>query len=79
MEITVVLSQENETLPKAELLSRLETLDIKYTILNEYPGIIELDVGATWEDIVELGSHLGYTHEILKQYLKQHQKNLKNQ
>lgn len=66
MEITVVLSQENETLPKAELLSRLETLDIKYTILNEYPGIIELDVGATWEDIVELGSHLGYTHEILK-------------
>ena len=66
MEITVVLSQENETLPKVELLSRLETLDIKYTILNEYPGIIELDVGATWEDIVELGSHLGYTHEILK-------------
>ena len=33
MEITVVLSKENETLPKAELLSRLETLDIKYTIL----------------------------------------------
>lgn len=66
MEITVILSQENETLPKAELLSRLTTLNIEYNILNEYPGVIELDVNASWDDIVELGSHLGYTHEILQ-------------
>lgn len=66
MEITVILSQENETLPRAELLSRLETLNLEYNILNEYPGVIELDVNATRDDIVELGSHLGYTHEILE-------------
>jgi tRNA (guanine10-N2)-dimethyltransferase len=65
MEITVILSQENETLPKAELLARLETLEITYNILNEYPGIVELDVDASKEKIIELGSHLGYTHEIL--------------
>ena len=65
MEITVILSQENETLPKAELLARLCTLDIEYDILNEYPGVMELDVCADKEKIIELGSHLGYTHEIL--------------
>ncbi len=65
MEITVILSQENETLPKAELLARLKTLDISYEILNEYPGVMELDVGADRNRIIELGSHLGYTHEIL--------------
>jgi len=65
MEITVILSQENETLPKAELLSRLQTLEIKYEILNEYPGVIELEVDTNKEKIIELGSHLGYTHEIL--------------
>ncbi len=65
MEITVILSQENETLPKAELLARLKTLEIGYEIINEYPGVIELDVDADKERIIELGSHLGYTHEIL--------------
>lgn len=65
MEITVILSQENETLPKAELLARLKTLEIGYEILNEYPGVIELEVDADKERIIELGSHLGYTHEIL--------------
>lgn len=66
MEITVILSQENETLPKAELLARLETLEINYQILQEYPGVIELDVDADEEKIAELGSHIGYTHEILR-------------
>ncbi len=65
MEITVVLSQENETLPKAELLARLKTLEIDYEIINEYPGIIELNVDANKEQVIGLGSHLGYTHEIL--------------
>ncbi|WP_323736503.1 THUMP domain-containing protein [Methanosphaera sp. ISO3-F5] len=65
MEITVILSQENETLPRAELLARLETLEIPYEIQNEYPGVIELDVDADKQKITELGAHLGYTHEIL--------------
>ncbi|OED30621.1 DNA methyltransferase [Methanosphaera sp. WGK6] len=65
MEITVILSQENETLPKAELLARLKTLDIDYKILNEYPGVVELDVDTTLDNILELGNHLAYTHEIL--------------
>jgi tRNA (guanine10-N2)-dimethyltransferase len=65
MEITVILSQENETLPKAELFARLKTLKIGYDILNEYPGVMELDVTADEDKIIELGSHLGYTHEIL--------------
>ncbi|MBE6485216.1 MAG: methyltransferase domain-containing protein [Methanosphaera stadtmanae] len=65
MEITVILSQENETLPKAELLARLKTLKIDYDILNEYPGVMELYVNADEDKIIELGSHLGYTHEIL--------------
>lgn len=65
MEITVILSQENETLPKAELLARLGTLDINYTIINEYPGVVELNVDADRQKVIELGSHLGYTHEIL--------------
>ena len=65
MEITVILSQENETLPRAELLARLGTLNIKYEILNEYPGIVELEVDATKDEVSELGAHLAYTHEIL--------------
>ena len=66
MEITVILSQENETLPKAELLARLETLDIEYEITSEYPGVITFTTPASEDDIIELGSHLGYTHEILQ-------------
>lgn len=66
MEITVILSQENETLPKSELLSRLNTLNIPYDILEEYPGIITLNVDANRDKIVELGSHLAYTHEVLE-------------
>ena len=66
MEITVILSQENETLPKAELLARLQTLNIKHEIINEYPGVIELNVDADKKEIITLGSHLGYTHEILE-------------
>ncbi len=65
MEITVILSQENETLPRAELLARMKTLEINYEITNEYPGVMELDVDADNDKITELGSHLGYTHEIL--------------
>lgn len=66
MEITVILSQENETLPKAELISRLEILDIDYKILEEYPGVIVLDVDSDIELIKELGSHLAYSHEVLE-------------
>lgn len=66
MEITVILSQENETLPKAELLARFETLDIEYEITSEYPGVITFTTPASEDDIIELGSHLGYTHEILQ-------------
>ena len=65
MEITVILSQENDTLPRAELIARLEILDIDYEILFEYPGLVQLEVDANKGDIINLGSHLGYTHEIL--------------
>ncbi len=70
MEITVILSQENDTLPKAELIARLEILDLDYEIIDEYPGVINLEVDGTKEDIIELGSHLGYTHEILETITK---------
>ncbi len=66
MEITVILSQENRTLPKAELLARLEILGINYEVIDEYPGVINLEVDATRDQIVSLGSHLGYTHEVLE-------------
>jgi len=64
MEITIILSQENETLPKSELIARLEVLDIKYKIQHEYPGVMQLEVDCDRNLIKELGSHLGYTHEI---------------
>lgn len=76
MEITVILSQENETLPRAELLARLDTLNIKYEILNEYPGIVELDVDATKDEVSKLGAHLAYTHEILYTITKTTPENL---
>ncbi|MBO7719335.1 MAG: hypothetical protein J6S29_04190, partial [Methanosphaera sp.] len=66
MEITIILSQENETLPKAELIARMETLSIGYSILEEYPGVIVLDVDADKALVKELGSHLAYSHEILE-------------
>lgn len=66
MEITVILSQENDTLPKAELLARLETLKIDYDITREFPGVISFITESSEEDIIKLGEHLGYTHEILK-------------
>ena len=66
MEITIILSQENETLPKAELIARMETLNIGYDILGEYPGVIILDVDADRTMVDKLGSHLAYSHEVLE-------------
>ncbi len=66
MEITAILSQENETLPKAELEARLQTLEIPYDIHEEYLGLIQLEVDATEEQVIELGNHLSYTQEIIK-------------
>lgn len=66
MEITVILSQENETLPKAELIARMKTLEMEYEILEEYPGVIILDVDANIQKVKELGSHLAYSHEVLE-------------
>ena len=70
MEITVILSQENPTLPQAELFARLETLNIDYEVTEQYLGLIQLKVDADKDEIIELGQHLSYTHEILQTLYK---------
>jgi tRNA (guanine10-N2)-dimethyltransferase len=80
MEIALVLSQEHETLPLAEVEAVLECEGINYTIKKDQEGLLLLDLSD--EDLVNLpkiSRRLSFTHEIFHVLIRTTDDNLISQ
>ncbi len=67
MEIIFILSGENETLPKAEIVASLEAENVSYNIKYHKNGILILEISDEDFNIIEvIGKKIAYTHEICK-------------
>ncbi|MDD3984497.1 MAG: TIGR01177 family methyltransferase [Methanobacterium sp.] len=67
MEIVLILSQENKTLPKAEIEAVLNAEKIPYNFKEQYDGILILNIPQKYSNSLKiLGNRFSYTHEICK-------------
>ena len=76
MEIYIILSRENITLPKSEVIAVLESEGINYHIKNDLDGILILEIPDNKNYIEVLGRRLGYVHEIVEKLFETDIKNL---
>ena len=76
MEIYLVLSRENITLPGSEVKSVLESEKIPYQIKNDLNGILIVKIPDNGQYIEILGKRLGYVHEIVEMLFETDIKNL---
>ena len=67
MEIVLILSQEHQTLPKAEIEAVLNAESIPFSFENQYEGVLILNVPDEYSKYLEtFGKRLSYTHEVCK-------------
>ncbi|MGC9517746.1 MAG: TIGR01177 family methyltransferase [Methanomicrobiales archaeon] len=78
MEIYLILSRENITLPRSEVLAVLESEKINYQIKNEFSGILHLAIPDDENCIQILEKRLGYVHEIVEMLFDADMGNLYN-
>ncbi|MDI6645096.1 MAG: TIGR01177 family methyltransferase [Methanobacteriaceae archaeon] len=76
MEIYIVLSRENITLPKSEVKAVLESEKIPYQIEKDLNGILIIEIPDNESYIEILGKRLGYVHEIVELLFETDIKNL---
>lgn len=67
MEIVLILSQEHQTLPKAEVEAVLNAESIPFSFENQYEGVLILNVPDEYsKSLKTFGKRLSYTHEVCK-------------
>ncbi len=67
MEIVLILSQEHQTLPKAEIEAVLKAESIPFNFQNQYEGVLILNVPDEYsKSLKTFGKRLSYTHEVCK-------------
>ncbi len=67
MEIVLILSQEHQTLPKAEIEAVLNAESIPFSFENQYEGVLILNVPDEYsKSLKTFGKRLSYTHEVCK-------------
>ena len=67
MEIVLILSQEHQTLPKAEIEAVLNAESIPFSFKNQYDGILILNIPDEYsKSLKTFGKRLSYTHEVCK-------------
>ena len=67
MEIVLIMSQEHKTLPKAEIEAVLKAENIPFEILNQYDGVLILNVpDECLKSLNMVGKRFSYTHEVCK-------------
>ena len=67
MEIVLIMSQEHETLPKAEIKAVLKAEGVPFRIKKQYGGLLILDVpDERLESLKIVGRRFSYTHEVCK-------------
>jgi tRNA (guanine10-N2)-dimethyltransferase len=67
MEIVLIVSQEHKTLPKAEIKAILKAENIPFDILNQYDGVLILNVpDECLKSLKMIAKRFSYTHEVCK-------------
>ncbi len=67
MEIVLIMSQEHKTLPKAEIEAVLKAENIPFDILNQYDGVLILNVpDKCLQSLKMIAKRFSYTHEVCK-------------
>lgn len=67
MEIVLIMSQEHKTLPRAEIEAVLKAENIPFHIINQYDGVLILDVpDDCYKSLKIIGKRFSYTHEVCK-------------
>jgi tRNA (guanine10-N2)-dimethyltransferase len=67
MEIVLIMSQEHKTLPKAEIEAVLKAENIPFDILNQYCGVLMLNVpDECLTSLKMIAKRFSYTHEVCK-------------
>ena len=67
MEIVLIMSQEHETLPKAEIEAVLKAENIPFDILDQYCGVLILNVpDECLKSLKMIAKRFSYTHEVCK-------------
>ena len=67
MEIVLIMSQEHETLPKAEIKAVLTAERVPFILKYHYGGVMILDVPEEFSDhLKDVGKRFSYTHEVCR-------------
>jgi tRNA (guanine10-N2)-dimethyltransferase len=67
MEIVLIMSQEHQTLPRAEIEAVLTAEGVPFTIKNQYKGLLILDVLSNFlEPLKIISKRFSYTHEVCR-------------
>jgi tRNA (guanine10-N2)-dimethyltransferase len=67
MEIVLIMSQEHETLPRAEIEAVLKAEGVPFRIKTQYGGLLILDVpDERLKSLKIVGKRFSYTHEVCK-------------
>lgn len=78
MEIAFILSLEHPTLPKAELKAVLNAENIPFEIIQEFDGLLILDIPLTSLNIIKTAvNRLSLTHEVFHNYISVNKEFLK--
>lgn len=71
MEIVFIMSQEHQTLPRAEIEAVLRAEQIPFNFKNQYDGILVIEIGNEHINTIErMGKRLSYTHELCELLIK---------
>ncbi len=79
MEIVLIMSQEHQTLPKAEVESVLRAEGIPFTLKKQYDGVLIIKVEDKYsESLKNVGKRLSYTHELCQLIIETDKTHLKS-
>ena len=65
MEIVLIMSQEHQTLPKAEIEAVLKAESVPFSIKNQNGGVLVINVPEDYTETLKIiGKRFSYTHEV---------------
>ena len=67
MEIVLIMSQEHQTLPKAEIKAVLRAESVPFSVKNQNKGVLVINVPEDYtETLKTIGKRFSYTHEVCR-------------
>lgn len=71
MEVALVLSQEHQTLPRAEVEAVLDVESVNYLVKKDQEGLLILDLpDCNSKNLIKIAKRLSFTHELFQVLIK---------